>query len=243
MDWEFNIGDYVSFNPRARGGRDESDDCSILVCSKFQSTRPRGARRLGVNGDNIIPNVSIHAPAGGATWHGLRGLIIISSFNPRARGGRDVEMRKTLSALRGFNPRARGGRDKKPDYQIEIDKVSIHAPAGGATTELPAASNNMSSFNPRARGGRDQLWCDKMLIDDCFNPRARGGRDRLILQLSSRHTGFNPRARGGRDLAIAHLLDVSIGFNPRARGGRDISAGIPTNTLGVSIHAPAGGAT
>jgi len=53
------------FNPRARGGRD------LIVSSmfqhlRFQSTRPRGARPLEVAQQEEF-QVSIHAPAGGAT--------------------------------------------------------------------------------------------------------------------------------------------------------------------------------
>ena len=54
----------------------------------FQSTRPRGARRL-------------HS--------GLK--ITDLSFNPRARGGRDSATMTALANFKGFNPRARGGRD------------------------------------------------------------------------------------------------------------------------------------
>ncbi len=57
------------FNPRARGGRD------IKSAKKrrglgFQSTRPRGARRV-LTGFSVGLAVSIHAPAGGATWPGI----------------------------------------------------------------------------------------------------------------------------------------------------------------------------
>ena len=36
----------TSFNPRARVGRDMVTDISRCVSTLFQSTRPRGARRL-----------------------------------------------------------------------------------------------------------------------------------------------------------------------------------------------------
>ena len=54
---------------------------------------------------------------------------------------------------------------------------------------------------------------------------------------------FNPRARGGRDHGYTHHHERLRRFNPRARGGRDckrLELGLPH---GVSIHAPAGGAT
>ena len=55
------------FNPRARGGRDFNDRRSATMQCPFQSTRPRGARRLTADKSSDLERVSIHAPAGGAT--------------------------------------------------------------------------------------------------------------------------------------------------------------------------------
>ena len=54
------------FNPRARAGRDP-DAFSVSPCNKFQSTRPRGARRSREVDRVVVCHVSIHAPARGAT--------------------------------------------------------------------------------------------------------------------------------------------------------------------------------
>jgi len=119
----------------------------------FQSTRPRGARRVYAGHARLYGHVSIHAPAGGAT-----SLTVIffrsSGFNPRARGGRDARLHEPLYKRLCFNPRARGGRDfperhSRAYYQFQSTRprgarlrsyaeqettcVSIHAPAGGAT--------------------------------------------------------------------------------------------------------------
>ncbi len=55
------------FNPRARAGR----DLKMLPCCVwywlFQSTRPRGARRDLPDEHLLVFQVSIHAPARGAT--------------------------------------------------------------------------------------------------------------------------------------------------------------------------------
>jgi len=56
--------------------------------------------------------------------------------------------------------------------------------------------------------------------------------------------GFNPRARVGRDSEGKEVLDPSDGFNPRARVGRDDPRMLGyEGPFGVSIHAPAWGAT
>jgi len=76
----------ASFNPRARGGRDDSL-LGGMFASMFQSTRPRGARPE-VFAVHYRVFVSIHAPAGGATKR-IRYIMLTDCFNPRARGGRD----------------------------------------------------------------------------------------------------------------------------------------------------------
>ena len=79
----------VSFNPRARGGRDAQELQLHALKGKFQSTRPRGARPAVRQPALLLLQVSIHAPAGGATGNPkppCRGGV---RFNPRARGGRD----------------------------------------------------------------------------------------------------------------------------------------------------------
>ena len=85
---------------------------------KFQSTRPRGAR-LGAGG------------AGGSAGGG---------FNPRARGGRDLEMLATSQRLETFqSTRPRGARLCTFGSTPRKMTVSIHAPAGGATLRSSAA--------------------------------------------------------------------------------------------------------
>jgi len=63
---------------------------TVIISSfqRFQSTRPRGAR-LKLGKETMTQAVSIHAPAGGATYR-AKWLIIGYGFNPRARGGRDA---------------------------------------------------------------------------------------------------------------------------------------------------------
>ncbi len=75
------------FNPRARVGRDTSLSTALL-CSMFQSTRPRGARP-GLCLYSAGRYVSIHAPAWGATVPSVL-RCRMRCFNPRARVGRDV---------------------------------------------------------------------------------------------------------------------------------------------------------
>ena len=99
----------------------------------FQSTLPRRERRPhGVNirkGDDFNPRsregsdknmtretavieISIHAPAKGATVHTRKGSALHRNFNPRSREGSDAAGTSVM---------------------LEVPTISIHAPAKGAT--------------------------------------------------------------------------------------------------------------
>jgi len=122
----------ISFNPRARGGRDLFQH-KLQFVIWFQSTRPRGARQ----NDNAVvffAVVSIHAPAGGATVFGNM-PISRKCFNPRARGGRDPMQWALLAKSQFQSTRPRGARPS-PTKIAPITVVSIHAPAGGATSSV-----------------------------------------------------------------------------------------------------------
>ena len=100
----------MSFNPRARAGRD-----------------------IEVEDGSPISHVSIHAPARGATLTDGELDYMTASFNPRARAGRDMATGYKGAYEASFNPRARAGRDKVRPAKRLASAVSIHAPARGAT--------------------------------------------------------------------------------------------------------------
>ena len=100
-----------SFNPRARVGRDLIEAGRPAGKGVFQSTRPRGARPDYQSLYNMVNFVSIHAPAWGATWPATRSCPVSSSFNPRARVGRDESsMIKSLEEGVFQSTRPRGAR-------------------------------------------------------------------------------------------------------------------------------------
>ena len=118
--------------------------------------------------------------------------------------------------------RPRGARHSKHVTTVANISVSIHAPARGATATVTVISDPSSSFNPRAREGRDRVRVAAPCRARCFNPRAREGRDVRQYLGPGCHGCFNPRAREGRDFST---IDSVI------------------SAAGVSIHAPARGAT
>ena len=77
-----------------------------------------------------------------------------------------------------------------------------------------------------------------------FNPRSREGSDYLLLGKVTKNEHFNPRSREGSDCTGTSPALSVLYFNPRSREGSDagaISLALALN--GISIHAPARGAT
>ena len=99
-------------------------------------------------------------------------------------------------------------------------------------------------FNPRARVGRDLEDRDAIQFATGFNPRARVGRDRTRATGRAGGGGFqSTRPRGARP-SHARTRTPSRAFqSTRPRGARPESEIITLAFLGVSIHAPAWGAT
>jgi len=115
-------------------GRDEEAARAADEQARFQSTRPRGARR-GVKQSGIyFGQVSIHAPAWGATTKPFERIGLVLGFNPRARVGRD--QREVRLGIAGAGVSIHAPAWGATNYLIDALKdrvVSIHAPAWGAT--------------------------------------------------------------------------------------------------------------
>jgi len=122
-----------SFNPRARVGRDSKPSADGAGKACF-NPRARVGRDAGAATPCPQRQVSIHAPAWGATGAFARGARKGRSFNPRARVGRDKLASGRETEYQSFNPRARVGRDRSPRVRSSLT----------------------ASFNPRARVGRDR---------------------------------------------------------------------------------------
>ncbi len=122
--------------------------------SRFQSTRPRGARP----GQRVYPCTR-------------------RRFNPRAREGRDQARITRQFRIASFNPRAREGRDPRP-LSVPPACLCFNPRAReGRDRARRGRCNALRCFNPRAREGRDMSAMRRSLERLCFNPRAREGRD------------------------------------------------------------------
>ena len=100
--------------------------------------------------------ISIHAPTKGATSTGIRGCRIYRHFNPRSREGSDLSNFIPNVFFINFNPRSREGSDATiPTNCNRYDRISIHAPAKGATELHWVPMQWLLYFNPRSREGSD----------------------------------------------------------------------------------------
>ncbi len=224
--WALACASSLCFNPRARAGRDAQRGGDVVVGQRFQSTRPRGARPPVWYLPRSRRPFQSTRPRGARRWT----LGIPTSTrrfqSTRPRGARPAATDRPAAASRGFNPRARAGRDQinasgvgvHAEFQstrprgarlfggrgwVDPVKVSIHAPARGATS-VTQPNNHTDLFqSTRPRGARLPASAPERRLRRRFNPRARAGRD-VGLHRCSRLLagGFNPRARAGRDKVV-----------------------------------------
>ena len=164
-----------SFNPRARAGRDHGVQQVILLQRCF-NPRARAGRDLYFCVKPIIINVSIHAPARGATigfQHCLHHWMFQST---RPRGARPNFYHMAFALLLFQSTRPRGARRLGCLVGIQIMKFQSTRPRGARPASSSAVFCNLSFQSTRPRGARLSTHTENVHIL-CFNPRARAGRD------------------------------------------------------------------
>ena len=194
----------------------------MLAMSKFQSTPPRGGRR----------RLSVPAGAGG-------------NFNPRPREGGDPPSGRRLPHRPRFQSTPpRGGRHLWPSKNDQHTRISIHAPARGATLaaankrprkgisiHAPArgatrqrrpSCRSALDFNPRPREGGDQSSTTiSICLSQFQSTPPRGGRLYPVCVLSTAHVFQSNLPRGGRRGPMDTVAWQRYAFNPRPREGGD----------------------
>ena len=168
---------------------------------RFQSTLPRGERLRG-RFQSLLPyQISIHAPARGATTvtNAYLATLMISIHAP-ARGATCVRV-----------------------YHRKCKAISIHAPARGATCKSIAALHHRQDFNPRSREGSDfrEMFKDESVR--YFNPRSREGSDHVAsFNENTANISIHAPARGATKTRVMCIFRYN--FNPRSREGSDVAA-------------------
>ena len=190
---------------------------------RFQSTHPRGVRLIASCERSVHLDVSIHAPARGATLMPRWLSQQVPSFNPRTREGCDLPLRPCSPHMIVFqSTHPRGVRHEPAPSGSAAHGVSIHAPARGATG--PAGRDGRG-------GGRFQ------------STHPRGVRRRRQNGVRAvRHVSIHAPARGATQRTF-WPPQPCCSFNPRTREGCDAAGLVAQAIRLVSIHAPARGAT
>ena len=189
---------------------------------KFQSTRPRGARPCWRTC---------------ASWS--------SSFNPRARVGRDDAMPPDPASLRMFqSTRPRGARRIDLEEEARQAYVSIHAPAWGATTVGSSAiePTGVSIHAPAWGATAGRCGGSAAYVVSIHAPA--WGATLGEIDAAKDGAGFqSTRPRGARLLATpAAEPPCLVSIHAPAWGATHLRSGFAVR-MTVSIHAPAWGAT
>ncbi len=189
--------------------------------AEFQSTRPHGAR-----------------PAAHHTAHAG------SSFNPRARTGRDVRTRRCWAQCRAFqSTRPHGARPRLPSMPQRPTAVSIHAPARGATDDWHEARRAWAvSIHAPARGATYARHAQSGVRQVSIHAPARGATSWHASWHASWHVSIHAPARGATSGASGNADKIGVSIHAPARGATHLVHGHP-HDVSVSIHAPARGAT
>ena len=190
--------------------------------TQFQSTLPRRERQNQRNQGSGLPDISIHAPAKGAT--------VIVDVMPVA----SVD----------FNPRSREGSDHGRRRANRPQTISIHAPAKGATTPRGTAR-----FQPRisihapAKGATAYNDDGKPIHAISIHAPAKGATAAAVhITLSATFQSTLPRRE--RPVKSAQCVSAIAAFQstlPRRERPTARRAHRPGKS--ISIHAPAKGAT
>ena len=129
--------------------------------------------------------------------------------------------------------------------RISLMAISIHAPARGATNRSGEIRGVIRHFNPRSREGSDEDGKDNNRGKFNFNPRSREGSDPTGITLSMYFTVFQSTLPRGerRPLQRPKFCEEQRFQSTLPRGERP-KAGVQIGeTVNISIHAPARGAT
>ncbi len=196
--WGFRLLASVFQFTRPRGAR-RFERADGRRDNLFQFTRPRGARRTG----DLLPGLEARfqfTRPRGARHSGTTLVTTVFEFQfTRPRGARRGTGSTTNARSSSFNSRAREGRDAEFEVVCQKLFVSIHAPARGATfvqillcaerafqftrprgarrRSPPALRRPSFGFNSRAREGRDKKGGAAALVNRAFQfTRPRGAR-------------------------------------------------------------------
>ena len=140
------------------------------------------------------------------------------SFDPRSREGSDACLVITTTRY----PRSREGSDKPGSAPEPLSRVSIHAPAKGATagSDMLVPGPKLVSIHAPAKGATRKPWraaFDHRRFRSTLPRRERPGW--RCRPSRARSVSIHAPAKGAT--ACGRLLTAPPGFDPRSREGSD----------------------
>ena len=164
-------------------------------------------------------------------------------FNPRSREGSDALFSCFYTFLFiSIHAPAKGATTGRWTADLQFD-ISIHAPAKGATPNGYGSVHKLSGFQSTLPRRERPVGLHHEGRGTYFNPRSREGSDGILICRCLGIIYFNPRSREGSDSGYIHNRFYKLNFNPRSREGSDPAWKYFRAGTGISIHAPAKGAT
>ena len=202
---------------RPRGARLKRSDVAMLKFA-FQSTRPRGARPLMLVAGGFAMEFQSTRPRGARRDYNGNTTVIVRFQSTRPRGARLSAAGKGHGFAVSIHAPARGAT--LPAIYWAHRLVSIHAPARGATRSHHRSPRwSAVSIHAPARGATMQVA--GLLINVWFqSTRPRGARRSVAATHDRVAVSIHAPARGATRM---RNLGSAVGrcFNPRARAGRD----------------------
>ena len=141
-----------------------------------------------------------------------------------------------------FNPRSREGSDRKYCDSLGIQRISIHAPAKGATGHpLQRVNIQTISIHAPAKGATVDVGDYVISHEISIHAPAKGATTttKIFLMIHRFQSTLPRRERPFCNYILAHAYN----FNPRSREGSDTDGSNRCCKRCISIHAPAKGAT
>ena len=121
------------FNSRSREGSDCCCAMLAICCDAVSIHAPARGATILINFLISKEIVSIHAPARGATIRFSWIMLVLKMFQFTLPRGERRHWADNRDAKLGFNSRSREGSDRPRLQHSDANRVSIHAPARGAT--------------------------------------------------------------------------------------------------------------
>ena len=174
--------------------------------SKFQSTLPRGERRL-YTGSRVYHYIFQSTLPRGERRKALRSTRCIDIFQSTLPRGERPQYRTIIHSIVYFNPRSHEGSDGNMLLQLLSTVISIHAPTRGATYYRchHLQPSQFQSTLPRGERHKRPLF---FVCEANFNPRSHEGSDQTLSSVRcSPQISIHAPTRGATDNIIDEQRD------------------------------------